>query len=312
MNLLSLEYFIAIARYGSISKAANELYVSQQTLSEHLGKLERELHVSLFERKRPLELTHAGRRLLDGAREIVQARDIMVQDVNNISNHTAGKVFIGITSSYVPPLLSQLLTNFATNYSHYKIILSHVTAEEVMNSADINIFFADSAFIVNTSVVVEILNPNERYAVAIHKALWKKTYGDIWPSVEKTLLDTQDLSVLTGLPFIMPRDRNGQNSPTLVNAFKQAGFRPTLRYYSEIENVNTEICASGCGAYLGPESVCHSKFERYLAQSNDLKIYPVRQPQHAPSILFGYKQNKRLSEAEMNFINMVQLHTTAY
>lgn len=312
MNLLSLEYFIAIARYGSISKAAGELYVSQQTLSEHLGKLERELHATLFERKRPMELTHAGRRLLSGARDIIQTRELVMQDIANINNNTAGKIFIGLTSSYISPFLSKFLTNFAAKHSHYKIILSNVTAEEAMNSADINIFFVDTDLINNPHIEIEVLNPDEHYSVVIHQALWEKTYGDYWHTVEKALLDTQDLSLLHGLPFIMTRDHNGQNSPMLVNAFKQAGLRPTLRYYSEIENLNIDICVSGCGAYLGPESFCRSQFDSFLEQSDFLKLYSIRLPQHTPRVLFCYKNTKPLSEAEMTFIDTVRQHTITY
>ena len=81
MNFLSLEYFLTIVKSGSISAAAKELYVSQQTLSEHLIKLERELEVSLIKRTRPVQLTPEGKIFFNGAAEIIEVRDRMVHDI---------------------------------------------------------------------------------------------------------------------------------------------------------------------------------------------------------------------------------------
>ena len=56
----SLDYFIAIAKHNNITKAANELYVSQQTLSIYLKKLEEYYQIQLFERYPKMCLTPAG------------------------------------------------------------------------------------------------------------------------------------------------------------------------------------------------------------------------------------------------------------
>ena len=50
MNLLQMEYFELVATYQSISRAAEELHVSQPALSNALAKLEDELGVRLFDR----------------------------------------------------------------------------------------------------------------------------------------------------------------------------------------------------------------------------------------------------------------------
>ena len=51
MNMKQLEYFIKIAECGSISRAAQELYVSQPSLTKAIGGLEEEFHVQLLLRK---------------------------------------------------------------------------------------------------------------------------------------------------------------------------------------------------------------------------------------------------------------------
>ena len=61
MTLKQLEYFLEIARMGSVSKAAQMLNISQPPLSMQLKALEDELGVPLFNRtKRGLEITPEG------------------------------------------------------------------------------------------------------------------------------------------------------------------------------------------------------------------------------------------------------------
>ena len=45
MNIHELNYVLCIAKHQNMTKAARELYISQPTLSKHLGKLERELGI---------------------------------------------------------------------------------------------------------------------------------------------------------------------------------------------------------------------------------------------------------------------------
>ena len=52
MNYHELEYILCIAKYQNLTKAAQELYISQPTLTKHLQKLEREMGTKLFSRSR--------------------------------------------------------------------------------------------------------------------------------------------------------------------------------------------------------------------------------------------------------------------
>ena len=62
MNFRNLQYFLAAAEEKNFTHAARRLYISQQSLSGHVAKLEEELGVPLFERGPELKLTYAGER----------------------------------------------------------------------------------------------------------------------------------------------------------------------------------------------------------------------------------------------------------
>lgn len=67
-----LQYFLAVARYGNITRAAENLYISQAALSKAMIELEKQLGKPLFTRgKRSIALTHDGIFLRQRATEIL-------------------------------------------------------------------------------------------------------------------------------------------------------------------------------------------------------------------------------------------------
>lgn len=78
MTLQQLRYLIAIAEYGSINAAAQNLYASQSNLSTAIKDLERELGISIFTRSnRGVTLTNDGTELLGYARQVIEQADML-------------------------------------------------------------------------------------------------------------------------------------------------------------------------------------------------------------------------------------------
>lgn len=63
INFLNLEYFLVAAEELNFTKAAKKLFISQQSLSNHISNMEKEFDVILFNRTTPLTLTYAGQAL---------------------------------------------------------------------------------------------------------------------------------------------------------------------------------------------------------------------------------------------------------
>ena len=70
MNFQSMEYFAAVAKNRSFTRAADALHITQQTLSAHIAGIERELGCPLLIRHIPLELTYAAREKIEGGRRM--------------------------------------------------------------------------------------------------------------------------------------------------------------------------------------------------------------------------------------------------
>lgn len=110
MELRQLRYFTAIAKHGTFSKAAEQVFVAQSALSHQLAQLEDELGTRLFHRsRRGVELTEAGRVFLAHATAILRQVDDARASVRNVEGDPSGKVVFGVPHSASNALALPLL-----------------------------------------------------------------------------------------------------------------------------------------------------------------------------------------------------------
>lgn len=112
MNYLSLKYFLTVATELNITRAAKKLYISQQSLSEHIGKLESEYQVKLFERTPRLTLTYAGRCLQELAEQVVGLDTQIRGRLSEISQQRRVNLSIGMSPVHGRIILPCILPQF--------------------------------------------------------------------------------------------------------------------------------------------------------------------------------------------------------
>ncbi|MBR0932464.1 LysR substrate-binding domain-containing protein [Bradyrhizobium jicamae] len=139
MDYRQLRYFIAVAEELSFSRAARRLHVSQPPLSTQIKAMEDELGTQLLARtRRAVELTQAGKLLLEHARRAVGELDLASETVRRAARGEAGVVRVGFTGS-VPMLdmFAELFRTFRTLYPKVRIELRHMsTAKQLQALAD--------------------------------------------------------------------------------------------------------------------------------------------------------------------------------
>ncbi|MBB1069940.1 LysR family transcriptional regulator [Limosilactobacillus sp. RRLNB_1_1] len=131
MELRVLRYFLAVAQQRNITKAAQELLVSQPTLSKQLADLESELGVKLFIRgHRQITLTDEGEYLQARAKEIIQLAD---QTTANIKAEQVitGTLSIGAGESTVMQRIMKILGEIVQDYPDVKVHLISGNADEM-------------------------------------------------------------------------------------------------------------------------------------------------------------------------------------
>ena len=101
MDLRVLRYFLAVAREGNMTRAAQILHVTQPTLSRQLKALEEELGKTLFIRHAfRIELTEEGRLLRKRAEDLVDMADKITNEFSAMDDITGGDLYFGLAESY--------------------------------------------------------------------------------------------------------------------------------------------------------------------------------------------------------------------
>lgn len=100
MDLMTLRYFVEIAREENMTRAANRLHVSQSALSKRLAALEERLDTKLFRRRSfSIELTDEGRRLEERAQELLQLHDKIESEFRDLHEPMGGTLALGMAEA---------------------------------------------------------------------------------------------------------------------------------------------------------------------------------------------------------------------
>jgi DNA-binding transcriptional LysR family regulator len=117
MTLRQLESFLAVAREGSFTLAAQRLHLSQPTLTEHIQELEREVGKRLFARRyRQVVLTEAGRVLEPYVGQVMTTLESATQAITELDGLQHGSVLVGASTTPGIYVLPRIIGRFRATY----------------------------------------------------------------------------------------------------------------------------------------------------------------------------------------------------
>lgn len=264
MELRQLRYFVAIADSGSLTKAAEQVFVAQSALSYQLAQLETELGAGLFERsRRGVVLTEAGQRFFPHAVAMLRQAEEAKASVLADDREPEGKVVVGIPHSVSQALALPLLRAVRARYPKVVLELTeeltgNLTRQLRTGQIQLAVLFDDGllgGFLVNR-VLVEQLS-------LIEPAL----------SLARRRDSASPLNLKQALsqPLILPASPHGVR-PVIEQAALQAGLPPPQveADISSISILRTTLLA-GMGRTLLPVMPLWPEI-----QSGALTARPVR------------------------------------
>ncbi len=147
MTLQQLRYLIAVAEFGSINAAAQNLYASQSNLSTAIKELERELGISIFTRSnRGVTLTNDGTELLAYARQVIEQADMLE---NHYSNKDTAHLRLAVsTQHYAFSVQAFVNVVESCNEQEYEFIMRETTTAGIIDDvrsfrSEIGILYLD-------------------------------------------------------------------------------------------------------------------------------------------------------------------------
>ena len=128
MNLDLFRSFFAVSEFGSLSRAAEQLHVSQSTLSRQMQALESEIGGQLLERgPGGVALTAAGHRLLEGLRPVVARADFIISEARMLARGQSASVRIGYIMSAAGGYLNPAIAALRRSHPQTKVHLVHLS-----------------------------------------------------------------------------------------------------------------------------------------------------------------------------------------
>lgn len=123
MDVKYLNYILTIAEKRNMTKAAQELFVSQSSLSQYLSRLEQEIGTPLFIRaKGELLLTPAGQLYVNAARQVIAIQKNLYQNIRSLN--LKGHITIGVTSQFGLRMFTEIIPAYKKAYPLVTIELS--------------------------------------------------------------------------------------------------------------------------------------------------------------------------------------------
>uniref|UniRef100_UPI0040563B9E LysR family transcriptional regulator n=1 Tax=Acetatifactor sp. TaxID=1872090 RepID=UPI0040563B9E len=132
-NLEYYKVFYYVAKFGSVTKAAGELAISQPAVSQALKQLERQLEVSLFYRAaKGVKLTSEGQLLYNYVEKGYEQIELGVKKVRELQNLELGEIRIGASDMTLQYYLLPYLEKFHEKYPQIKVTVTNAPTPETL------------------------------------------------------------------------------------------------------------------------------------------------------------------------------------
>jgi LysR family cyn operon transcriptional activator len=148
LELRHLRYLLAVAEHGNFTRAAEELHISQPTLSQQIKQLERTLGVQLLDRTgRTVRPTDAGAVYTDHARRALRDLAAAERAVHDVKDLSRGHLRLGATPTFTAYLIGPLTAELHTRHPGVGLTLTETTQDRIeaallADDLDLGIAFA--------------------------------------------------------------------------------------------------------------------------------------------------------------------------
>lgn len=172
MEIRVLKYFLAVAREGNITKAAEILHITQPTLSRQLMQLEDELGAALFERgKRKIILTEAGMLLKRRAEEIISLSEKTEMEISYQDNEVSGDIVLACGITEATKTMGQYIQKFKSIYPDVSFHVRNGNSDFIIENIDNGL--VDIGFVLEPVNLEKLnflrMNKVERYGILTKK-----------------------------------------------------------------------------------------------------------------------------------------------
>jgi len=244
-TIRQLQFFVAVAEQGTVSGAAQNLSISQSSVTEAIKELEGDLGVELFDRHpRGLNITHKGHQFLRHATKILadvsDARRAFLGD----QMVAGGRLQLGVTSLVAGYVLSDLLARYRRAYPGVEV-------SAIEDNGD----YLEHLLVGGKLDIAVMVTSNLRDRTALQSEILEVSTYRLWLPLSHKLASADAIGVsdIASEPLIMLTvDEIEENTGKLLSAI---GARPHVAFRTRSVEAVRSLVATGAGVALLPDLV---------------------------------------------------------
>ncbi|MBN6202456.1 LysR family transcriptional regulator [Staphylococcus saprophyticus] len=280
MKIIQLEYFVAVVRYNSFTKAANFLHISQPSLTTTIKKMEADLGYDLFTRTtKDIKITEKGIHFYNYARQLIHQYHQTIEKMYDLNMGHVPKIKISILES-TNQWLSQVLSTHAKQFPDQTYLVSEIH--------DQNKIFE---LLVNFENHVAFTNEQMKHDDIESIPLYEESYVLITP---KNAFPHSHTTSIASLPLILPT-KGSQVRKHLDDYFNRMNLHPNIIIEADRFEAATNFVHRGLGYAVIPR-VYYQSFN-----AKDLDVLDI-QPKLGRSIYINYLKKRKHSSRVLSFI----------
>lgn len=304
------KYVYEVYKERSFTKAAQNLYISQPSLSARIKKIEEIIGEPLFDRSTtPLQLTEVGKVYIEAAEEITQIEQRVENYINDLAGLKTGNLAVGASTLFTAYVVPSLITQFNQKFPdvHIQLIEGNTAELEEMLGSNALDFVIDNyhydSILYNKELYCEeniLLAIPKHFAVNEELGMYQLSYKNI---KNKNYLNQKYPAVPLGrfadLPFIMLTQ--GNDTRTRGDRLcRNVGFKPNI--VLEFNQQSTAYMASS--TQLGATFISDILVSQ-LPTFENLVYYKLDGEEAKRKVFFYYKTHKYKTRVMEEFIRMM-------
>lgn len=295
-TLRQLQFFVAVADQGSVSRAAQKLSISQSSVTEAVKELETDLGVELFERhSRGLNITHKGHQFLRHATKILSDVSDARRTFLGEQEQTKGRLQLGVTSLVAGYVLSDILARYRRAYPGVEI-----TAIE--DNGD----YLEHLLVGGKLDVAVMVISNLRDRTALQSEILEVSAYRLWMPLGHRLTGADIIGVndIVSEPLIMLTiDEIEENTGKLLAAI---GARPHVAFRTRSVEAVRSLVATGAGVALLPDLI----YRPWSLEGDRIESRDVSGSLPVVQVGMVWRRGSGLAQSARDFIGIAQSQRT--
>ncbi|MGT2751070.1 LysR family transcriptional regulator [Streptococcus orisasini] len=276
MDTKSLYYFLELAKDLHYTNTAERLYMSQQTLSNHIHRLEEELGTPLITSKpHSKELTPSGKLLLEFAQQTRLGEKNLKNKVKDIAEEARGIISFGASNLRMNVVIPEILPKFSKKYPLVQINLlaaESIELEKAMLAGELDLAIVISNM-VNSILEEEIIFQDQIY-LCVNDTLLDKIFGSDKQAIIDRSIFGVNIKDFSDVPFCLLDNKMGK---VIDSVFFKENVSPKVYTKCGSLQISTAIGMQGNAAFFATRTSLVMQKEN---TKDKIYVFPFYQHDH--------------------------------